>query len=734
MTLNVNELYICEKPSQGRDLAKILGLTKKTREYLFDDKGTVVTWAYGHLLEQLMPDEYDEKYKSWSLDSLPIIPEEWRSKVKNSSKSQFKAIQSLVKKTQSVYIATDFDREGEAIARSLLDNFDYSGKVYRVPLTSLDDASIKKALNNIKEGEDTITLYHAALCRQRADWLIGINMSRLYTVLAKSVGFREPLHVGRVLTPLVTLVCDRDNQIANFKPVAYWDLVATVKVQDGEFKAKWAPSEQHCDESGRCTNKSVADDVVLAASSTTGSIASADTKQEKELAPLTFNLTALQRYASRQWGYTAKQTLSIAQSLYEVHKIASYPRSDSRYLPVSQQGEVKELLDALASSSDVVAELVAGANPNKKSRVFNDSKVTAHHGIIPTLAVTPQKIKSLSSEEFNVFDAIQRHYIAQFYGDYLFDKTTIKVNLAGHEFTTSGRVPLEQGWKVLFNSEPKSADGADSEDSDEQDNLPRVVTGEAAVAKDVEITEKATRPPAHFTEDSLLAAMENIARFVPEEKYKKILRDTAGLGTEATRADMLEGAETRGYFTRKKKQIISTDKAHALIGALPSVIKSPGLTAVWEQELELIASGDGCMDSFMRNITGWIEQIVSQLKDAAPALTTPNGPLAKSFEKAMPPVHRCFTCKDGELKRIKGKNGYFWGCRGSGCGVTFPDAKGKPEVRVSEANGPTCEMCGSKMRLRQGVKPGGKRKTKFWGCSSYPKCKGMAAFKKSDLE
>lgn len=728
--MTVNELYICEKPSQGRDLAKVLGLTQKTREYLFDGKGTVVTWAFGHLLEQLMPDEYDEKYKSWSLDSLPIIPDEWRSKVKESSAGQFKAIESLIKKAKSIYISTDFDREGEAIARSLLDRVGYSGQIYRLPLTSLDDASIRKALSNVKNGKETISLYHAALCRQRADWLIGINMSRLYTVLAREVGFREALHVGRVLTPLVTLVCDRDNQIANFKPTSYWDLVASVKVQDGEFKAKWAPPEQHCDEGGRCINKSIADDAVLAASSTTGTIASADTKKEKELAPLTFNLTTLQRYASRHWGYTAKKTLSIAQALYEVHKVASYPRSDSRYLPESQHSEAGALLEVLARSSDVTARLVANATPQNKSRVFNDSKVTAHHGIVPTLGVTAQKIKSLSSEEFNVFDAIQRHYIAQFYGDYIFDKTTIKVDLAGYDFTTTGRVPLEQGWKVLFNAEPDSEGG---EDSDEQDNLPKVVTGEPAIPKDIAITEKATRPPAHFTEDSLLAAMENIARFVPEEKYKKILRDTAGLGTEATRADMLEGAETRGYFTRKKKQIIPTDKAHALISALPSVIKSPGLTAVWEQELELIASGDGCMESFMQNITGWINQIVSQLKGAAPSLTTPNGPLAQSFAKAIPPVHNCFTCKSGELRRINGKNGYFWGCRGSNCGATFPDAKGKPEARVAESDGPACEMCGSNMRLRQGLKPGGKRKTKFWGCSAYPECRGIKAFKKSDL-
>lgn len=729
------ELYICEKPSQGRDLAAVLGASQRGDGCIKGDN-KVITWAFGHLLEMLMPDDYDEKYKSWSLETLPIAPDadEWKNRVRKDAFKQYKVIEALVKSASSVIVATDYDREGEAIARSLLDRFRYKGPVKRLCLTALDESSIRKALSSIKDGKETMPLYFAALARQRADWLVGMNISRLYTVLARSVGFRETLHVGRVLTPTVSLVCSRDKDIANFKPSPFWVLQVTTSVQNGHFKARWLPNESVSDDQGRCINKPFVEQVAAQVKGAAARITKAETKPSKESAPLPFDLTSLQQYAAKRWGYTAQQTLDAAQSLYEVHKATSYPRTDSRYLPESQRADVPAIMQAIIQADTEFAGHVAGADINRKARAFNDKKVTAHHAIIPT----PGKanLSAMSAVEYHIYDAIRRFFIAQFYSDYEFSRTVIELESAGHTFVASGKTPLRQGWKVLFTSDSESDPQDDEgEENEEQDKLPPVNQGEPAQIQGTDIQSKMTRPSPHFTEATLLAAMENIARFVEEEHFKQILKETAGLGTPATRAGIIEGAVKRGYFVRQKKILRATDKAHALIEVLPLAIKSPGLTAAWEQQLEAIADGSGDMNGFMRQITGWVTETVEQLKQAAPSLTAEGGSLDKAFRDARPPEHKCFAC-GGLLRRIKGKNGFFWGCQNEPCRKTFPDNKGKPESRSDDSNplAPSCGDCGSAMRIRRGVAPGKQRATRFWGCTAYPVCKGIAPYSRKEHE
>ncbi|CAJ0563603.1 DNA topoisomerase 3 [Escherichia coli] len=727
------DLYICEKPSQAKDLAGVMKASQRGDGFLHDGGNRVITWAFGHLLELYMPDDYDERYKSWSLETLPIAPESWRYNVRKSAFKQYKIVEGLVKKASTIYISTDYDREGEAIARSLLDRFRYSGPIRRVCLTALDESSIKKALNNVKDGKDTVSLYYAALARQRADWLVGMNVSRLYTVLARDVGFNHTLHVGRVITPTVALVCQRDREIAGFTPSPYWTLGVNVSVQNGQFAAQWIPPEECSDEQGRCVNKAYAEQVASQVNGANAVISKAETKPGKESAPLPFDLTSLQQYASKRWGYTAQQVLDAAQALYETHKATTYPRTDSRYLPESQKEDIPDILQALILSDQNVSGLVAGADPHRKTRVFNDAKVTAHHAIIPTPARTD--ISAMSEIEFNLYDAIRRFYIAQFYSEFEFTKTSIEVQCGRHLFAASGKTPTKQGWKVLFASDSESSPKDEGEDTDapvEQEKLPRVSQGEPALLNGAELANKMTRPAPHFTEATLLAAMENIARFVTEEKFKQILKDTAGLGTPATRASIIQGAVDKGYFKRQKKVLLATDKAHALIAVLPPAIKSPGMTAAWEQELEKVASGSGNMSVFMKQISTWICQMVEQLKVAAPVLTKEGGAMAKAFEGAKPPSHECFNC-GGEMHRIKGKNGFFWGCQNEACKKTFPDNRGKPEKRIAAEDCPDCPDCGSPMRLRKGKAPGKKRASKFWGCTAYPDCKGTMPFKKSDF-
>lgn len=725
------KLYICEKPSQAQDLAAVLGITQRGKGFL-KDGNQVITWAFGHLLEMFMPDDYDEKYKSWSLDDLPIIPDTWKHRVRKDAMGQYKVIESLVKNATTVVVATDYDREGEAIARSLLDRFRYKGPVQRLCLTGLDEASIRKALSSIKEGRETMPLYFAALARQRADWLVGMNISRLYTVLSRSVGFRETLHVGRVLTPTVALICERDKAIANFKPSPFWVLQARVSVQNGQFNAKWIPDEAVCDDQGRCTNKPFIEQVAAQINGAAAQITKAETKPGKESAPLPFDLTSLQQYAAKRWGYTAQQVLDAAQALYETHKATTYPRTDSRYLPESQQEDVPAIMQSIIQTDSAFAGLVAGADINRKARAFNDKKVTAHHAIIPTQAKA--NLAAMSDIELNIYDAVRRFFIAQFYSDYEFNRTVIELDCAGHIFATTGKTPQRQGWKVLFASDKESDPQDDTaEDEEEQSKLPPVNQGEPAQIKGTDIESKMTRPAPHFTEASLLAAMENIARFVEEEQFKRILKETDGLGTPATRAATIEGAVQRGYIQRKKRVLVATDKAHALIAVLPAAIKSPGLTAAWEQQLEAIADGTGDMSGFMRQITGWTSEVVDQLKQAAPTLTAEGGELDVAFRAAKPPEHECFAC-GGLLRRIKGSKGFFWGCQNQACRKTFPDNKGKPAPRPDTNNplAPKCPDCNSAMRLRKGKAPGKKRATNFWGCTAYPQCRGIVAYSKKD--
>lgn len=732
-------LYLCEKPSQAQDLAKVLAARQKGNGYLHNGNGTVVTWAFGHLEEMYMPDDYDDAYKSWNLDTLPITPPVWKSKIKKSCWKQFKVIEGLVAKTDTLYIATDYDREGEAIARSLLDRLKYKGTLKRVCLTALDDDSIRKALREVKEGHETLPLYYSALARQRADWLIGMNISRLYTVLARQTGYRETLHAGRVLSAIISLVCDRDKQIAEFMPSPYWNLSVGVNVQNGQFKAHWVPPSECTDEEGRCINQAYALQVSAEVNQKQAVISKAETKAGTESAPLPFDINSLQQYASKRWGYTSKQIIDAAQALYETHKATSYPRTECRFIPESQLSDAPEILQALIMSDESISGAVAGANTSIKSRAFSDEpftkqKVESHHGIIPTKATID--ISNMSETEFNVYDAIRCHYVAQFYALHEFKRTSIEVTCGNHLFNATGKTPLKQGWKVLFTNEadinPSDLDTDDIEQL-EQSGLPQVNHGEPAVIQGIQLDDKMTRPSPHFTESTLLAAMKSVSRYVQEEKFKQILKDVSGLGTAATRADIIQGAVDRGYLRRSKGRIIATEKAVAFNSVLIPAIKSPGMTAAWEMQLEKIAEGELPLKTFTHQISHWITNIVQDIKSNAPALTDQDHSFAQALASAKPPTAECFTCS-GELKRIKGKHGFFWGCQNEACRKTFPDNRGKPLDKTKAAeppkNTPKCDECGAHMLRRKAkAKQDGEKPKSFWGCSSWPSCKSTKPIK-----
>lgn len=597
------KLFICEKPSQGSDIAKIVSATTRKDGCLFGNDITV-TWGFGHLLEMEPPESYGSDYKKWTLADLPIIPQQWQLCVKPESKKQFVVIQKLLKQATQVVIATDADREGEVIAREILDKCGYRGPVQRLWLSALDDTSIRKALSALKTDAETQPLYLAGLGRGRADWLVGMNLTRAYTLIGQRSGQKGVLSVGRVQTPTLSLVVNRDQQIATFKSRPYWTLNVRLIAQNTPFTAQWHAVENQCDEEGRCINEAA---LRLAAQQIqqTGQAAviQTETKRIKESAPLLFDLGTLQQVCSKNWGMGAQQVLDIAQALYETHKATTYPRTDCGYLPLSMLAEVPLVINALLTSDPTLKPLLAQCNLQQQSRAWDDKKITAHHGIIPTMQSA--YISKMNDDERRIYDLIRRHYLAQFLALHEVDKTQVVLRCAEHSLFANGKVVVVNGWRMLFSR--------DDVDKDIQ-SLPVLAKNAICAVAGSEINALKTKPPEHYTEGTLIAAMKNAARFVTDERLKQRLKESAGLGTEATRAGIIETLLKRGYIEKQKRHLVATDSAVLLMSLLPAIVKDPGMTALWEQALDDIAAGKLTLESFLQKQEIWIGKMVEQAR------------------------------------------------------------------------------------------------------------------------
>lgn len=688
-------LYVCEKPSQARDIAKVLGAGGREDGYL-QGGGVTVTWCFGHLLEQAEPEAYGAQYKRWSLEALPILPAEWKLDVKKSGAKQFRVIERLLKQARHVVIATDADREGEMIAREVMDLCHYRGQVSRLWLSALDDASIRKALGQLKLGHETEKLYQAGLARSRADWLVGMNLSRAYTLVAQysgQLGDRGgALSVGRVQTPTLRLVADRDEQIRHFMPVDYWDVVADCLPAGAAktFKANWVPpkGKEGIDDEGRCTDMALAQQVVGSCRGQQAEVLRCDTERKRQAAPLPYDLSGLQVEASRRWGMGAQQVLDIAQTLYEKHKLTTYPRTDCGYLPVSQHAEGPAVFKALVQTDRNLSGLVSQADASMRGKVWDDGKITAHHGIIPTSA--QGSIEPLSEQEFFLYDLIRRRYLAQFFPPHEYDQTTIELDCYGYKFRATGRVDRVAGWKVAYQepeADASTEDGKAGAALGEAQALPALAKGDSVLVQDVASLKRQTKPPPPYTEGTLIQAMKGIAKWVENPKLKAILKDNAGIGTEATRASIIETLLQRKLLERegKKKNLRATAKGIALIGMLPDAVKDPALTAAWEQALESIASGEMSLVQFMDKQQGWLLKVLERAKAGLSAAVQPETVAGNG--------------NAGAAGRAAGDNSQETG------------------AVVMDAGGKACPACSKPMQLRKG-KYGG-----FWGCTGYPGCK-----------
>ena len=615
-------LYIAEKPSMARSIAAALPKPQqKDIGCIRLANGDVISWCIGHLLEQAEPQDYNPDYKRWQAAHLPIIPDQWQLKARKSARQQLTILQTLIKQADQLVHAGDPDREGQLLVDEVIawckvpkakrDN------VKRLLINDLNSAAIRQALKQQQPNKNFVPLSTSALARSRADWLYGLNMTRAYTLRGQLAGYQGVLSVGRVQTPLLGLVVRRDLEIASFNSATYYQVQAELKTNDGStFSAQWQPSaacEPYQDSEGRVLVKALAVKVQHAVKDQPAEVTKLQQQDKKQYAPLPYSLSALQIDAAKAYGFSAQQVLDSCQQLYERHKLITYPRSDSRYLPVAHFTEAGKVGQAITANEPALAAALAGANLQLKSKAWDDSKVDAHHAIIPTAKTLPGN--RLSATEHKLYGLIARQYLMQFYPACTFTDSSAEVRIAGGCFLARARKQQQAGWKALLpaasnNGQRKSA--VTDTEPPLQPGLPVLKLGQQLLCISSTLLEKQTQPPAPFTDASLLSAMTGIARYVVDPQIKRILKDTDGLGTEATRSGIIELLFKRNFLQRDGKHIQSTIAGKALIAALPSAASLPDMTAQWEAGLNSICQREQSYQAFMQPLTDNLQQLISQ--------------------------------------------------------------------------------------------------------------------------
>ena len=595
-------LFLAEKPSLARAIADVLPKPHRRSDgYIQCGENDYVTWCIGHLLEQAEPDVYDERFKIWRMEHLPIVPQQWKLVPKKETLNQLKTVEKLIKKADVLVNAGDPDREGQLLVDEVFSYLEVPAEkrhqIQRCLVSDLNPNAVKKAIEKLQNNRDFIPLATSALARARADWLYGINMTRAYTLQGQWAGYKGVLSVGRVQTPVLGLIVRRDLEIENFVPKDYFEVLAHIVVPESQarFTAQWQPSkacEDYQDEEGRVLSRALAENVVRRITDQPAFVADYQDKTETETAPLPYSLSALQIDAARRFGLSAQAVLDICQKLYETHKLITYPRSDNRYLPNEHYAERFKVMSAIARHADEFNEKTEAVNPDIRNRCWNDKKVEAHHAIIPTAR---QGNVSLSENEKRIYHLIARQYLMQFCSDAEYRKSKISLEIAGGTFNAQARTLTSAGWKTLLGKEDGEETAAPP--------LPVVKKGDQLHCESGEIVGKKTQPPRYFTDATLLSAMTGIARFVQDKQLKKVLRETDGLGTEATRAGIIELLFKRGFITKKGRNIHSTEAGRILIDALPEVATQADMTAHWEMQLTDISKKQANYRQFMADLT-----------------------------------------------------------------------------------------------------------------------------------
>ena len=570
---------LAEKPSVARDIARVLGANTPGKGCL-KGGGYVVTWAVGHLVTQVNPEEIDARWKTWRQDTLPMLPENIPLKVIAQSRDQFQCVKTILNAPQvdSVICATDAGREGELIFRRIYQMAGCRKPFRRLWISSMTEEAIAEGFANLRDGADYDGLYASALCRSDADWLVGMNGSRAFTLRYDSL-----LSVGRVQTPTLSILVKRALEIRNFVPENYWE----VQADFGGYRGTWIDK----DGKTRIPDEKTAKEIVSAVTGREGEVLEVSTERKRVPPPLLYDLTTLQREANARYGFTAQKTLNLAQALYEKHKLLTYPRTDSRYLSHDMRPKVQGILKGMPEPlRALVLSPDKAVDPGK--RVYDDAKLTDHHAIIPT----GRRPGTLTADEQKLYEMVARQLIAAFYPDMEYDAMSAVTGVGEHKFLSRGRAVIAQGWQAAnppLRSKPKKGE--------EEQALPQLQKGQRVPVKSAKAVAKKTTPPSPYTENTLLAAMENAGKFVENEELRRQMKER-GLGTPVTRAAIIERLIAVDYVRREKKALIPTDKGIRLIAVAPEQLSSPETTGRWEKGLSDIAAGKMDPNRFMQSI------------------------------------------------------------------------------------------------------------------------------------
>lgn len=658
-------LVLAEKPSVGRDIANVLKCNRKGNGYIEGDK-YIVTWGLGHLVTLAEPDAYGEQYKKWSMEDLPILPEKMKLEVIKNTSKQYNSVKSLMRRkdVDEIIIATDAGREGELVARWIIDKAKVNKRIKRLWISSVTDKAIREGFNKLKDGKDYENLYHAAVARSEADWVVGINGTRALTVK-----YNAQLSLGRVQTPTIAMIAGREEEIRRFKPVDFFGIVLDTK----GLRFTWKDSSSN---SSRSFNGEKIEKIAKNIEGKVLEIVDIDKKAKRSYSPGLYDLTELQRDANRIFGYSAKETLSIMQRLYENHKILTYPRTDSKYISDDIVPTLKDRVSAstVGDYSRLGSKIMS--KPIKSNKSFVDNgKVSDHHAIIPT----EERVvySNLNDSERKIYDLVIKRFLSVLLPPYEYEQTTIDGKIDSERFTASGKRVLSLGWKEIYERDYYEED----DDEEEDQRLPKLNKGDKIKVNKVRKTLGKTSPPPPFNEGTLLQAMENPVKYMGEEdkSLKRIIGETGGIGTVATRADIIEKLFNTFLMEKQGKDIYVTSKGKQLLDIVPEEMKSPTLTAEWELKLEKIEKGKLSKEKFIAEMRDYSKEIVNEIKNSD-----------KTFKHDNLTRNKCPECGKFMLE-VKSKKGKMNVCQDRECGY---------RKSISMISNARCPKCKKKMEIR----------------------------------
>ena len=655
-------LVLAEKPSVGRELARVLDCKKSGNGYLEGDR-YIVTWALGHLVTLADPDVYDKKYEKWDMQDLPMLPQNMKLVVIPESRRQFQAVSSLMKRgdVTELIIATDTGREGELVARWIMMKAGWKGKTQRLWISSQTDKAIRDGFQNLKPAADYDNLFRSAQARSEADWLVGLNVTRALTCK-----YNAQLSAGRVQTPTLALIVRREEEIRKFTPREFWGI--TAKLQG--FTATWRDGGKNA----QTFDHSRAEEILSKLKGQPAILTRVERQRKFTPPPAAYDLTELQRDANKKYAYSAKETLSLMQSLYERHKLLTYPRTDSRYISQDVVATLPERLrSCMVDEYKPLAQEIYRNKPLKTKYLVNDAKVTDHHAIIPT-EEQPQ-LYALSGPERNIYDLVVRRFFAVLMDPYEYEEIRLTMTIGGETFTAKGKRVISQGWRAAYNRSFQL-----EEDEEEQSqNLPELNQGQKLPVESVALKPGKTSPPARYTEATLLSAMEHPSAQVSDQNLSRILEETSGLGTPATRADIIEKLFSTFYVERRGKELVPTSKGMQLVELAPEELRSAALTAKWEDQLADIAKGKVRDTEFVDRMRKYATELVTEVKASNQTYRHDN--------QTRTPCPDCGKY----LLRVKGKRGEMLACPDRECGY---------RRSLTQTTNARCPNCHKKMELR----------------------------------